>query len=62
MLHLVQLAVFCHDCFREQLRNGRRAIIIAIDERVREINKNNHLNCLDIKDIDHLPDIINSKF
>ena len=28
------------------MRHGRRAIIIAIDERAREINKSNHLNCI----------------
>lgn len=44
------------------MRHGRRAIIIAIDERAREINKTNHLNCIDIKDIEQLPELINSEF
>lgn len=44
------------------MRHGRRAIIIAIDERAREINKSNHLNCLDINAINQLPDFINSEF
>ena len=29
------------------MRHGKRAIIIAIDERAREINKANHLNCIE---------------
>ena len=41
------------------MRHGRRAIIIAIDERAREINKN---NCVDIKEIKQLPEFINSEF
>jgi len=44
------------------MRHARRAIIIAIDERAREIHKSNHLNCIDIKDINQLPDFINSEF
>jgi len=44
------------------MRHGRRAIIIAIDERAREINKTNHLNCIDIGNIYELPDFINSTF
>ena len=44
------------------MRNGRRAIIISIDERAREINKANHLNCLDMNEINHLPEMINSEF
>ena len=44
------------------MRHGRRAIIIAIDERAREINKMNHLNCLDLMDIQQLPGLINSEF
>ena len=42
------------------MRHGRRALIIAIDERAREINKTNHLNCLNNCDIQELPDLINS--
>lgn len=42
------------------MRHGRRAVIIAIDERAREINRTNHLNCIDINDIRQLPDLINS--
>ena len=44
------------------MRHGRRAIIIAIDERAREINKSNHLICIDKKEINQLPDLINSEF
>ena len=44
------------------MRHGRRAIIIAIDERAREINKANHLNCIDVKDIKQLPELISSEF
>ena len=44
------------------MRHGRRAIIIAIDERAREINKTNHLNCIDVKDIEQLPELINLEF
>lgn len=33
------------------MRHGKRAIIIVIDERAREINKANHLNCLEKKDV-----------
>ena len=42
------------------MRHGRRSIIIAIDERAREINATNHLNCIDINDIPLLSDYINS--
>ena len=42
------------------MRHGRRAIIIAIDERAREINASNHLNCIDINDLSSLPDYLNS--
>lgn len=44
------------------MRHGRRAIIIAIDERAREIHKVNHLNCIDINEIGQLPVFINSEF
>ena len=44
------------------MRHGRRAIIIAIDERAREINMANHLNCIDVKEISQLPEFINSEF
>lgn len=44
------------------MRHGRRAIIIAIDERAREINASNHLNCLEMKDMAQLSDYINSTF
>lgn len=43
------------------MRHGRRAIIIAIDERAREIDKANHLNCIDINQIHELPEMINSE-
>lgn len=42
------------------MRHGRRAIIIAIDERAREINASNHLNCIDINELSSLPDFVNS--
>lgn len=42
------------------MRHGRRAIIIAIDERAREINKANHLNCIDKTEIKGLPEFINA--
>ena len=44
------------------MRHCRRAIIIAIDERARGINKSNHLICIDKKEINQLPDLINSEF
>ena len=44
------------------MRHGRRAIIIAIDERAREINMANHLNCIDVKEINQLSEYINSEF
>lgn len=44
------------------MRHHRRSIIIAIDERAREINKSNHLVCIDRKDLDQLPELINSEF
>lgn len=42
------------------MRHGRRAIIIAIDERAREIHNVNHLNCVEKDDIAQLADFINS--
>lgn len=33
------------------MRHGKRAIIIAIDERAREINKGNNLNCIEKADV-----------
>ncbi len=44
------------------MRHGRRAIIIAIDERAREINMVNHLNCIDVNEINRLNEMINSEF
>ena len=44
------------------MRHGCRAIIIAIDERAREIHKVNHLNCIDINEIGQLSGFINSEF
>lgn len=41
------------------MRHKKRAIIIAIDERAREINKCNNLNCIEKEDIDKLEDFIN---
>ncbi|MGN0005691.1 MAG: polysaccharide pyruvyl transferase family protein [Candidatus Gastranaerophilaceae bacterium] len=44
------------------MRHRKRAIIIAIDERAREINAKNNLNCLMIDEMDKLDDMINSEF
>lgn len=44
------------------MRHCRRAIIIAIDERAREINKHNNLNCIDKENLLELEDMINSEF
>lgn len=44
------------------MRHKKRAIIIAIDERAREINAKNNLNCLMQDEIDKLEDMINSEF
>lgn len=33
------------------MRHKKRAIIIAIDERAREINKANHLNCIELGEV-----------
>ena len=42
------------------MRHGRRTIIIAIDERAREIHKGNHLNCIEKDEIDKLRKLIPS--
>lgn len=45
------------------MRHGKRAIIIAIDERATEINKRNNLNCITQKDIESkLEKMIQSEF
>lgn len=44
------------------MRHAKRAIIIVIDERAREINKSNNLNCLEKNSIKELPTLINSDF
>lgn len=45
------------------MRHGKRAIIIAIDERATEINRKNHLNCIAQKDIESkLEKMIQSEF
>ena len=44
------------------MRHGRRAIIIAIDERARSINEKNHLNCIDFDHLDDLEEMITSEF
>lgn len=44
------------------MRHAKRAIIIVIDERAREINKSNNLNCLEKDAIYELPTFINSDF
>lgn len=42
------------------MRHKRRSIIIAIDERAREIHKSNNLNCIEKENISQLSQIINS--
>ena len=44
------------------MRHGRRAIIIAIDERARSINEKNHLNCIDFNHLEDLEEMIASEF
>ena len=44
------------------MRHRKRSIILVIDERAREINKSNNLNCLEKKDIKNLDAFINSEF
>lgn len=44
------------------MRHGRRALIIAIDERAFEINKSNNLNCINVDQLQGLPSYINSDF
>ena len=44
------------------MRHARRSIILAIDERAREIHKANHLNCLEKQNIADLDAYVNSNF
>lgn len=44
------------------MRHAKRSIILVIDERAREINESNNLNCLEKKDIFQLNNFINSEF
>lgn len=44
------------------MRHKKRAIIIAIDERAREINKCNNLNCIEKSNLTQLEKFINSEF
>ena len=44
------------------MRHGRRSIIIAIDERAREINKSNNLVCIEKGELNLLPQLIQSEF
>lgn len=44
------------------MRHRKRSIILVIDERAREINKSNNLNCLEKKNIKNLDAFINSEF
>lgn len=44
------------------MRHKKRSIIIVIDERAREINKGNNLNCVEKDKIDNLEKMINSEF
>lgn len=43
------------------MRHKKRAIIIVIDERAREINRCNNLNCIEKNNIDYLEEMINSE-
>lgn len=43
------------------MRHKKRAIILAIDERAKEIHKGNNLNCLSINEVDQLDELINSE-
>lgn len=40
------------------MRHRKRAVIVAIDERAREIHRANHLNCIEKDDIDELERMI----
>lgn len=42
------------------MRHGRRTVIIVVDERAREINGRNNLNCIEKRDVQLLEDYINS--
>lgn len=42
------------------MQHGRRSIIIAIDHRARNINLNNHLNCIERAAIEEIDEMINS--
>lgn len=44
------------------MRHKRRAIIIIVDERAREINRHNNLNCVDKDKVAELDAMINSEF
>lgn len=44
------------------MRHQRRAIVLAIDERARGINQDNHLNCIEWDNMDQLEGMINSEF
>ncbi len=44
------------------MRHGRRAIIIAIDERARAIDAQNHINCIDYDALEGLEPKITSEF
>lgn len=44
------------------MRHKKRSIIIAIDERAREINKCNNLNCIEKHEMDKLESFLNSEF
>lgn len=45
------------------MRHKKRAIIIAIDERAREINKANHLNCIELNQVSQkLEEMVQSEF
>lgn len=44
------------------MRHKKRSIIIVIDERAREINKSNNLNCIEKDNINFLEKMINSDF
>ena len=44
------------------MHHRKRAIIIAIDHRARNIKLNNNINCVERKKIDKVESMINSEF
>ena len=44
------------------MQHKKRAILIMVDERMRDINRSNGLNCIDRDNLEKLEDMINSEF